>query len=100
MSHPKVAMGVVVGIPDSSLGEKVVAVVVLKDPKNASAARLDLAELKEFCSGKLAPYKVPKEIVIKESLPMSGAGKILKHEIRKELGAVGAKSEQAATAYQ
>ena len=88
-------MGVVVGVPDSSLGEKVVAVVTLKDPKSG----LDQAELKEFCTGKLAPYKVPKDIVVKESLPMSGAGKILKHEIRKELGAIGAKSELT-TAYQ
>ena len=85
-------MGIVIGMPDPVLGEKVVAVVTLKDPKNST---LEVAELKEFCTGKLAPYKVPKEVKVQEALPMSGAGKILKHEIRKTLGAVGAKSGEA-----
>ena len=92
--HPKVALGVVIGMPDPILGEKVVAVVTLKDPKQMT---LDIAELKEFCAGKLAPYKTPKDINVMDTLPMSGAGKILKHEIRRNLGAVGAKSQDAAT---
>jgi len=82
-------MGVVVGVPDSKLGEKVIAVVVLKD----GVESLEIAELKEFCNGKLAAYKIPKEVEVWDSLPMSGAGKILKHEIRKEVGAIGAKNE-------
>jgi acyl-CoA synthetase (AMP-forming)/AMP-acid ligase II len=93
MTHPKVAMAAVVGIPDHTLGEKVAAVVVLKPESVKDGGGLTLTELKDFCNGKLAAYKVPKELVVKDSLPMSGAGKILKHEVRKLIGAVGSKVE-------
>ena len=64
------------GVPDDHWGEAVHAVVVLR-----SAATE--AELVEHCRATIAGYKVPKQIVLRdEPLPKSGAGKVLKRELR------------------
>jgi long-chain acyl-CoA synthetase len=74
--HPAVLEAAVFGIPDEHWGEAVHAVVVLRAP-----ATVD--ELADHCRRSIAGYKVPKRIQIREeSLPKSGAGKILKRELR------------------
>jgi len=80
--HPAVAMCAVVGMKDKKWGEVGRAFVVRKENSNVDETTL-LAFLRE----NLAAYKVPKSILFKDSLPISGAGKILKSELRKEQSA-------------
>jgi long-chain acyl-CoA synthetase len=74
--HPAVLEAAVFGIPDEQWGEAVHALVVLRAPVAAS-------ELDDHCRRSIAGYKVPKRIELRtEPLPKSGAGKILKRELR------------------
>jgi long-chain acyl-CoA synthetase len=77
--HPAVAQCAVIGIPDERWGELVHAVVVTK-----AGARVSADELIEFCKTLIAGYKCPRSVEISETaLPLSGAGKVLKRELRK-----------------
>ena len=77
--HPAVAQCAVIGIPDERWGELVHAVVVTK-----AGARVSADELIEFCKTLIAGYKCPRSVEISENaLPLSGAGKVLKRELRK-----------------
>jgi len=74
--HPAVSEAAVFGIPDERWGEAVHAVVV---PRAAATAE----ELIAFCHESIAGYKAPKAIEFRsEPLPKSGAGKVLKRELR------------------
>jgi len=75
--HPAVLMCAVIGVPDPKWGEVGKACVVLKPGATVSAD-----ELLTYMADRLAKYKVPKSVVIRESLPISAAGKILKRELR------------------
>lgn len=76
--HPAVLEAAVFGIPDSKWGEAVHAVVV---PQGQEA--IETEELVAHCRQSLAGYKVPKSIDIRlDPLPKSGAGKVLKRELR------------------
>lgn len=74
-SHPAVSECCVTGVPDERWGEVGLAVVVLRAGQQASAE-----ELREFLHQRLAGYKAPKYFHFAESLPKSGAGKILKRD--------------------
>ncbi len=74
--HDAVLEAAVFGIPDDRWGEAVHAVVVPRAP-------VQEAELRDHCRALIADYKVPKRIEIRaEPLPKSGAGKVLKRELR------------------
>lgn len=75
--HPAVAACAVVGIPHDTWGEAVHAVVVCKP-----GATLAEEEIREHCRQVIAGYKCPKSVEFREQLPLSGAGKVLKREIR------------------
>jgi len=75
--HPEVIESVVVKINDQALGEVPKAVVVLS--KNA---RVGPEELRKFCAGKLAKYKVPKTIDVVDALPKAASGKILYNKLQ------------------
>jgi acyl-CoA synthetase (AMP-forming)/AMP-acid ligase II len=77
--HPSVAACAVIGVPDDRWGERVHAVVVLLDGQRA-----DEDTLRDFCREAIAGYKVPRSFEFAEALPMSGAGKILKRELRRQ----------------
>jgi fatty-acyl-CoA synthase len=79
---PEVREVAVVGLPDTRWGEKPVAIVVLTEN-----AALDLASLTAHCRSRLAGFKVPKELIIRDSLPRNPSGKILKRVLRAELEA-------------
>jgi acyl-CoA synthetase (AMP-forming)/AMP-acid ligase II len=76
-SHPAVASCAVIGVPDDDWGERVHAVVVLKP--GAEATRDDL---RAHTRSAIAGYKVPRSIAFVDALPVSGAGKVLKAELR------------------
>ncbi|MFT3792313.1 MAG: long-chain-fatty-acid--CoA ligase [Rudaea sp.] len=78
--HPAVSSCAVVGAPDSYWGERVVAVVVLKQGAVATEE-----EIIAFCRGQIAGYKIPKQVRIAPTLPLSNTGKILKRVLRETL---------------
>jgi long-chain acyl-CoA synthetase len=69
---------VVVGLPDPEYGERVTAFIILR-----KGHQIDPVSLKEYLKARLAGFKVPKEYITVEDLPKSGAGKVLKREVRK-----------------
>jgi len=77
--HPKVTDAVTVGVPDPYRGETIKAFIVLKQGQTATEA-----EIIKFCKGKLAPYKVPKLVEFRNSIPKSAVGKILRKILRDE----------------
>ncbi len=78
--HPTVIGACVVGVPDPRVGERIKAIVVLKEDAKGVGA----AELIRWCRERLAPYKVPHYIEFRDSLPKSKVGKLLRREIREE----------------
>jgi len=76
--HPAVHMCAVVGIPDPQWGETGAACVVLKQDVDQPEEE----ELLRFLKDHLAAFKVPKKVVFMDELPLSGAGKVLKRELK------------------
>ena len=74
---PQIADAAVIGVPDERWGERPAAVVVLKPGQT-----LSLEALQEHCRGKLAGFKVPKELIVRAELPRNASGKILKRVLR------------------
>ena len=78
--HPTVIGACVVGVPDPKVGERIKAIVVLKE----DARGVSGAELIRWCRDRLASYKVPSYIEFRDMLPKSKVGKLLRREIRDE----------------
>jgi acyl-CoA synthetase (AMP-forming)/AMP-acid ligase II len=76
-AHPKILEAAVIGLPDSTWGEKVHAVVALKDGETMTEA-----EVIDYCRESLASFKKPKSVEFMERLPRSAAGKVLKRVLR------------------
>jgi fatty-acyl-CoA synthase len=74
--HPGVADVAVVGVPDEKWGEVAVAFVVAREPEPSGE------ELSSFLAGRLARYKLPREIVLVAALPRTAYGKVVKGNLR------------------
>jgi len=79
--HPAVAAAATIGVPDQLYGEEVAAFIVLKEGSEASEA-----ELIAHCQSQLADYKCPKSIRIVKDIPKGPTGKLLKRELKRQLG--------------
>jgi acyl-CoA synthetase (AMP-forming)/AMP-acid ligase II len=80
LEHPNILETAVIGIPDQYIGEAICAYVV---PKNGVPVPPD--ELIGYCKERLPEYKVPRTVIISESLPKNASGKIMKEELRRSL---------------
>ncbi|MHB8910636.1 MAG: AMP-binding enzyme, partial [Syntrophales bacterium] len=79
-SLPEVREAAAVGMPDRKKGEVVAAFVMLKE-----GAGLTEAALLTAMQGKIAPFKIPKKVVLVEDFPRNSTGKILKKELKEKL---------------
>jgi fatty-acyl-CoA synthase len=75
--HPKISEVQVVGLPDTKLGEVVCAWIRLKQDQTSCAD-----EIRHFCIGKIAHFKIPQHIRFVDSFPMTVSGKVQKYKIR------------------
>ena len=78
--HHAVIGACVIGVPDEATGERLKAIVVLKQ----DARGVDSADLLRWCRERLVSYKVPRYIEFRDMLPKSKVGKLLRREIREE----------------
>ena len=76
-THPKVSDVQVIGVPDERFGEEVMAWVMLRPGETA-----DQEEIREFCRGKIAHFKVPRYVKVTTEFPMTVTGKIQKFRMR------------------
>ena len=85
----------IIGVPDARYGEEIMAWVQLRD-----GVALDAEDIKEFCRGPIAHYKIPRYIKFTDQFPMTITGKIQKYLMREvsieELGLGEAAQEQHA----
>lgn len=85
MAHDAIEAVQVTGVPDSKYGEEIIAWISLKEGKIVSED-----DIKQFCKGKVAHYKVPRYIRFGDDFPMTVTGKVQKYKMReisiKELG--------------
>jgi fatty-acyl-CoA synthase len=79
-THPDILDAQVIGVPDAKYGEELMAWIQLRP----GAATITAESLREFCSGKLAHYKIPRYVHITDEFPMTVTGKVRKVEMREK----------------
>jgi fatty-acyl-CoA synthase len=77
--HPKVQDVQVIGVPDPKYVEEVMAWIRLKDGQTATAD-----EIREFCRGRIAHYKIPRYVKFVDAFPMTVTGKVQKFLMREQ----------------
>ena len=77
-THPDILDAQVIGVPDAKYGEELMAWIRMRP----GATPLTAEELREFCLGKLAHYKIPRYVYITDEFPMTVTGKVRKVEMR------------------
>jgi fatty-acyl-CoA synthase len=70
----------VIGVPDAKYGEELMACIILKP----GVSTLTEGDIAEYCRGKLAHYKIPRYVDVRESFPMTVSGKVRKVDMRQE----------------
>ena len=90
--HPKVQDVQVIGVPDQKYGEEICAWVKLREGQSATAE-----EIREFCKGQIAHYKIPRYVEFVSDFPMTITGKIQKFVMREQtIGKLGLKAQKTA----
>src|SRR6201996_3893799 len=90
--HPKVQDVQVIGVPDPRYGEEICAWIKLREGQSATPE-----EIREFCKGQIAHYKIPRYIEFVAEFPMTITGKIQKFVMREQtIGKLGLKVEKTA----
>jgi acyl-CoA synthetase (AMP-forming)/AMP-acid ligase II len=79
--HPRVVTAAVLGAPDATSGEAVVAFMTTRD-----GAALGIDDVVQWCAPRLAHYKIPRRAIVLPALPLMGVGKIDRQRLRTELG--------------
>jgi fatty-acyl-CoA synthase len=92
-THPDILDAQVIGVPDAKYGEELMAWVRMKE----GATPLTTEAVREFCTGKVAHYKIPRYVHIVEEFPMTVTGKIRKVQMRAEAVALLGLQDIAAT---
>jgi fatty-acyl-CoA synthase len=94
-THPKIQDVQVIGVPDQKYGEEVMAWVRLRDGETATAE-----DIRDFCRGRIAHYKIPRYVKFVDAFPMTVTGKVQKFLMREqsveELGLATAASVKTA----
>lgn len=80
LMHDDIREVAIIGVQDDTWGEAVAAVVSLRD-----GADLDLADLKQWCVGKMSAYKIPKQLKVLDGLPRNAMGKVTKSELKDKI---------------
>jgi fatty-acyl-CoA synthase len=92
-SHPKVQDVQVIGVPDEKYGEEIMAWVKLRE---GQAATED--EIRDYCRGQIAHYKIPRYVRFVDAFPMTVTGKVQKFLMREEsVKALGLEKAAAVT---
>ena len=83
--HPAIQEAAIIGIADEALGERVCAVIAMRN-----GARVELSELVAYLrdQARVAAYKLPERLEIVSALPRNAVGKVLKRELRQQFGNV------------
>jgi fatty-acyl-CoA synthase len=89
-THPKIEQVEVIGVPDPKYGEEVCAWIKLREGEEATAE-----EIRAFCEGKIAHFKIPKIIRFVHEFPMTITGKVQKYVMREQMADEMAKSPAA-----
>jgi fatty-acyl-CoA synthase len=79
-THPDVLDAQVIGVPDEKYGEELCAWIRMRE----GAEPLDAAAVREFATGKLAHYKIPRYVMVVDEFPMTVTGKVRKVEMREK----------------
>ncbi|QLY33557.1 long-chain fatty acid--CoA ligase [Nocardia huaxiensis] len=82
LRHPKIAQVAVIGVPDATYGEEIVAVVVAAEP-------VDADEIIDYAREHVARYKYPRRVEFVDALPMGPTHKILKRELKERFATAG-----------
>ncbi|KAF6727209.1 Acyl-CoA synthetase family member 2, mitochondrial [Oryzias melastigma] len=89
-THPKVKEAQVVGVQDARMGEEVCACIKLVDGQECTTE-----EIRDFCKGQVAHFKIPRYVLFVTGFPLTVTGKIQKHKLRAEAeGRLGIKAEK------
>ncbi len=81
MTHPAVSLASVIGVPHDQHGEEIKAYLVLNPGQNVSEE-----EIVSWSKEQMAAYKYPRIVEVRDALPMTATGKILKKELKAEVG--------------
>jgi len=92
-THPDIVDAQVIGVPDAKYGEELMAWVRLRP----GAEPLTAEALREFCTGRLAHYKIPRYVHVVDEFPMTVTGKVRKVQMREEAIEILGLQDAAAT---